>query len=173
LNCLKRLSCAVSESSKDSAARFFALKSGRKVKLPRRELPRGKLRQPIDLRNPPEKWRFVEGKVPGCFAAWAETVGLRTESITLGVTGKPPRVVAFDEDCYLPGYTACKCHVFSGGIWQKRNHSIVECCARKTFGDGLHASDCGLVTAVPVPVPVPVPMPVAVPVPVKRGPQIK
>ena len=143
----------MSESSKDSAARFFALKSGRRVKLPefkperkaklpRGELPRGELQQVIDLRNPPEKWQFVEKNVPGCFAAWAETVGLRIEGMTLGVTGKPPRVIALDEGCYLPGYTACRCHVFSGGTWQKRSHPIVECCARKVFGDGLHASDC-------------------------------
>jgi hypothetical protein len=141
----------MSESSKASAARFFALKSGRKVKLaalksevnpPRKERPRGELRQPVDLRSPPEQWRFVEKSVPGCFAAWVATVGIRTEGLTLGVTGKPSRVNAIDESCYLPGYTACRCHVFSGGTWQKRCHPIVECCARKVFGDGLHAPDC-------------------------------
>lgn len=132
----------MSESSKDSAARFFALKSGRKVKLPRDELPRKVRRQVIDLRNPPKKWRFVEKNVPGCFVAWVATVGIRTEGLTLGVTGKPSRVIAFDEGCYLPGYAACRCHVFSGGTWQKRCHPIVECCARKVFGDGLHAPDC-------------------------------
>jgi hypothetical protein len=94
--------------------------------------------------NPPEEWCFVEKQVPGCFSAWVETVGIRTEGMTFGVTGKPSRVIATDEGCYRPGYTGCRCRVFSGGTWQKRSHPVVECCARKTFGDGLHASDCSL-----------------------------
>ena len=151
----------MSGSSKDSAARFFALKSGRKVRLPRgghrgepqqiksdrkARLSREEPQQVIDLRNPPEKWRYVEKYVPGCFFAWVQTVGIRTEGMTLGITGKPPRVNATDEGCYQPGYTGCRCYVFFGGTWQKRSHPVVECCARKAFGDGLHAPDCRTVT---------------------------
>lgn len=151
----------MSGSSKDSAARFFALKSGRKVRLPRggyrgepqqiksvrkARLSREEPQQVIDLRNPPEKWCYVEKYVPGCFFAWVQTVGIRTEGMTLGITGKPSRVNATDEGCYQPGYTGCRCYVFFGGTWQKRSHPVVECCARKTFGDGLHAPDCRTVT---------------------------
>lgn len=130
------------ETSKDSAARFFALKSGRKVRLSRGKHTRGELQPPIDLRNPPEKWRFVEKHVPGCFSAWAQTVGIITEGMTFGITGKPSRVVAVDDGCYRPGYIGCRCRVFSEGTWRKRTHPVVECCARKVFGDGLHGTDC-------------------------------
>lgn len=129
-------------SSADSAARFITLKSSRKVKRPYEEPPRKALRQAIDLRKPPEKWRFVEKHVPGCFFAWVQTVDIRTEGMTFGITGRPSRVVAVDDGCYRSGYIGCRCHVFADGTWQKRNHPVVECCARKVFGDGMHATAC-------------------------------
>ena len=64
----------------------------------------------------PEQWRYVERHVPGCYDAW-QTLGLSSEGVKLGVTGRPSRIVAFDAGCYQAGHIECRCRQFADGVW--------------------------------------------------------
>lgn len=137
--------------SEESAERFLAARRRRERRAERQtkaserrqsKTPRGRAALAI-----PEGWRFVEKRVPGCYAAWVATVGLPMDGIQLGENGGrggpfPPTVNATDERCYRPGHTACRCYRFRDGVWTKRVHPLVVCCARHVIGDGMHADDC-------------------------------
>lgn len=63
-------------TSAESAARFLAMRRGGCVN----EIP--------------SEWSFVDGKIPGAYAAWLADPGLPAEDFVLGVTGKPRYAVA-------------------------------------------------------------------------------
>lgn len=111
--------------SEASAARFLALQAS-KSKLSRaaagERLRRGRLQAAAARLCVDDRWRYIAKHVPDALLAWARDVGLDPSTFVLGITGKPPRVVAVDRGCYEPGYTRCRCHSFREGRWRPMCH---------------------------------------------------
>ncbi len=70
----------------------------------------------------PAQWRFVEKHVPGAWASWTSQVGVSSENFSLGITRRPPVVVATLLQCRHD--SSCECRIFEYGSWKMRNRTV-------------------------------------------------